>query len=316
MRQSVVNHSAVVVLSLLLIGPLRADHTEKAADDADKEGTKEVNGNIEVRFTDGSILKLKLRDDKISFNTPYGRLQIPVADIQHLDFATRLPEETARRIEAAIGNLAHPQFKQREDASTELTNFKERAYPALQEAAKSKDPEVVRRAELLLERLRETVPEDRLEVRKYDVIQTPHSKIAGRIENGVLKAETSQFGEVSLKLHLIRSLRATNFEPDQEVVNAMPDPGNLAQFLNQQGKTLVFKVTGIVGGGVWGTDVYTADSSLAAAAVHAGVLKAGQTGFVRVRIAVPPPPNYQGSTRNGVTSNNYQAYLGAYRIIK
>jgi hypothetical protein len=309
-------HIVVVVLLLLFWSarPGLADHGEKV-DDADKDPAKEVGG-IEVRFTDGSVLKLKLRDDRIAFNTPYGRLQIPVGEVQQIEFATRLPEEMARRIEAAVGNLAHPQFKQREEASAALEKYKERAYPALLEAAKSKDPEVVRRAEQLLEKLRESVPEDRLEIRKYDVIHTPQSKIAGHIENGVLKAETSQFGEVSLKLHLIRSLRAQSFEPEQEVMNAMADPGNLNNFLNQPGKTLAFKVTGALGGGVWGTDIYTADSSLAAAAVHAGVLKAGQAGIVKVRIVAPPPPAYQGSTRNGVTSNNYQAYLGAYRIIK
>ena len=41
--------------------------------------------------------------------------------------------------------------------------------------------------------------------------------------------------------------------------------------------TLVCEVTGSSQGTVWGTDLYTDDSSIPAAAVHAGVLKDGET---------------------------------------
>ena len=44
---------------------------------------------------------------------------------------------------------------------------------------------------------------------------------------------------------------------------------------------------------MWGTDVYTADASLAAAAVHAGVLKVGQTGIVKVT-TIPQQPSFEG----------------------
>src|SRR5262249_8492740 len=65
---------------------------------------------------------------------------------------------------------------------------------------------------------------------------------------------------------------------------------------------------------VYGTDVYTSDSNLATAAVHAGRLAPGQTGEVRVRI-VPVLPSYQGSTRNGVTTKAWaNSWTGAYRI--
>ena len=52
---------------------------------------------------------------------------------------------------------------------------------------------------------------------------------------------------------------------------------------------------------MWGTDVYTSDSTLATAAVHAGVLQPGQTGVVKVTI-LPGQAAYQGSTRNSVRS--------------
>jgi hypothetical protein len=58
------------------------------------------------------------------------------------------------------------------------------------------------------------------------------------------------------------------------------------------------------------------DSYLPAAAIHAGVLKPGETGVVKFKI-VPSPQAYQGSTQNGVTSGNYPFYQGgAYEILK
>ena len=80
------------------------------------------------------------------------------------------------------------------------------------------------------------------------------------------------------------------------------------------GQTLTFRVTGHVGSTLWGTDMYTLDSGLATAAVHAGVLKVGETGNVRVQI-LGPQGAFLGSTRHGLTSSDYGGYPGAYRIL-
>ena len=70
-------------------------------------------------------------------------------------------------------------------------------------------------------------------------------------------------------------------------------------------------------GGVWGTDIYTSDSIIARAAVHAGVLSANETKLVYIEILSPIAP-YTGSTRNGITSvefsNGALAYY-SYRFI-
>ena len=65
---------------------------------------------------------------------------------------------------------------------------------------------------------------------------------------------------------------------------------------------------------VRGTDTYTVESPLAVAAVHAGVLKAGQTGVVKVKM-MGPQAAFQGSTRNGVTTNGFGPYVG-YTVSK
>jgi hypothetical protein len=95
--------------------------------------------------------------------------------------------------------------------------------------------------------------------------------------------------------------------------DAAPNPGTLTNLANQVGKTFRFEVTGSTNGSVWGTGVYTADSSLATAAVHAGVLRPGETKVIRVRI-VAGRSRYIGSTRNGVSSGSWASYPGAYTI--
>ena len=57
---------------------------------------------------------------------------------------------------------------------------------------------------------------------------------------------------------------------------------------------------------LWGTDVYTDDSKLCHAALHAGAIS-GAGGVIRVRRA-PGQSSYAGSTRNGVTSRNFGAW--------
>lgn len=64
---------------------------------------------------------------------------------------------------------------------------------------------------------------------------------------------------------------------------------------------------------VWGTDVYTGDSSFCTAAVHAGVITLAAGGPVRVT-GVPGLPSYVGSTHNGVTSEDWPTYPNAFRV--
>jgi hypothetical protein len=98
-------------------------------------------------------------------------------------------------------------------------------------------------------------------------------------------------------------------------VEAEPDPGTLNAYRAKTGKTFYFQVTGTTTGTVWGTEVFTDDSNLAAAAVHAGVLRAGQKGFVKVTI-LKGRASYPGSTQNGVTSERWEAWTASYRVEK
>ena len=100
----------------------------------------------------------------------------------------------------------------------------------------------------------------------------------------------------------------------EPIGDVQPAPNNLEAYSGRVGESFLFSVTGSTTGPLWGTDVYTTDSSPAKAAVHAGVLRAGEAGVVRVTI-VERLPSYRGSTRNGVTSSPWHdPWHGAYRI--
>lgn len=94
---------------------------------------------------------------------------------------------------------------------------------------------------------------------------------------------------------------------------ALPDPGTLTTYRDKVGQKFTFLVTGVSAGSVWGSDIYTDDSLLAAAAVHGGALRDGESAAVGVTI-LPGYSEYAGSVRNGVTSNSYAAWQGSYRV--
>jgi hypothetical protein len=274
---------------------------------------------VEIRFAEGGTMKVLLRDERIELETPYGRLMIPIAEIHRIDFGLRMSDEIRKKLDTAIADLGNTDYDRRQAASTDLLAMREKAFPALVKAAKGKDQEVVRRAEQIIENLRETVSEEDLEIPAEDIVHTATSKIAGQIKLSALKIGTRPFGEQQVKLtdiRVLRSLAVPNEEP-QVAGAALPDPGNMHAYANQIGKTLSFRVTGPPPGiaaqmGVFGTDVYTTDSSLAGAAVHAGAIQPGKTGIVRVTI-VGQHAGFQPSIRNGVTSAPWGTWTG-FRI--
>lgn len=277
--------------------------------------------DVEVKYIDESGMKLKLLDDKLEMSTKYGVLHIPVADVRKIDFASRVPPDVAEKVMLAIAKLNHPDFKVREAATAELKGYRERAYPLVLKAIKHDDPEIGRRADEVAKFIQNKVPAALLEARDSDVVHTDDSKITGRLTAEVLRVGTFQFGEQSLKLADLRSLRAGAQAASEEVAAAAQAPGNMSAYQQQFGKELTFAVTGFTptpgaNPSVWGTDQYTLDSNLAAAVVHAGLAKPGETVVVKVRV-VQSPPQFVSSFRNNVNSTAYGNYpAGAYEFVR
>jgi hypothetical protein len=90
-------------------------------------------------------------------------------------------------------------------------------------------------------------------------------------------------------------------------------PSSMHGMCDRIGATYYFKVTGVTEGQIWGTDVYTRDSTIGAAAVHLGLLKPGETQVLRLTV-VPAQEAYPGSTRNGVTTSDYLSFPECWRL--
>jgi hypothetical protein len=81
------------------------------------------------------------------------------------------------------------------------------------------------------------------------------------------------------------------------------------------GKIYRITITGTTGGGIWGTDIYTSDSHIAGAAVHAGVIADGQTKEVYIKV-LEGRVGYIGSTRNGVSTGAWDSPWGlSYQFV-
>jgi beta-lactamase regulating signal transducer with metallopeptidase domain len=126
----------------------------------------------------------------------------------------------------------------------------------------------------------------------------------GSTHNGVASRDWSNSGNY-VTISIERASQPLPGLTTRSPQAAVAVPATMAEFAPFIGHTYTFNVTGDSTGLVWGTDLYTNDSSLAAAAVHAGVLQPGETALVKVTI-LPGVPQYHGSTRNGVTSRDWE----------
>lgn len=151
------------------------------------------------------------------------------------------------------------------------------------------------------------------------LIVPPQANYAGSTANGITSSDYGQYAGAYAVSNVAGTVALTAY-PGM-LSNPLPNPGGLTAYRGRNLAAQHFNVTGSLSGGVWGTGIYTDDSNLAAAAVHAGVLEAGQQGVVKVIIrpgltSSPTQGNaYVGSTAHGITSNNYGTYAGSFSVV-
>lgn len=171
----------------------------------------------EVRFADGSVVRVQLLEGHLPVQTRYGKLTIPVQEIRRIDFGLHLSEAASQRIAAAIKLLGSDGYRQREQAVQQLAREGLAALPALLQAAKSTDLEVARRAEQAAEQIRAKLPAEAQHLRSEDLIETTQFPISGQILSPTLKVRSPYFGEVELRLSELRQLRLKGAPGDCEI---------------------------------------------------------------------------------------------------
>src|SRR4051812_8621325 len=85
----------LVCAAVFALAPLGAQGQDKKPPEADKPAA----GAVEVRFADGTALKMTLTDAKIDITTPYGKLSVPVTDIHTMELSTRVSDDDRKAIE-------------------------------------------------------------------------------------------------------------------------------------------------------------------------------------------------------------------------
>jgi hypothetical protein len=78
------------------------------------------------------------------------------------------------------------------------------------------------------------------------------------------------------------------------------------------GATVTATCPAACSGAVWGTDIYTDDSSVCTAAVHAGAISA-EGGIVDITI-LEGQESYAGSEQNGVTSSEWGSWERSFSV--
>ena len=160
----------------------------------------------EVRFGDGSVVRMTLLQETVEVQTKYGKLAIPLSDIRRVEFGLHVPPEVNQQIASSIKRLASEVYKERDGATTELVQVGHFAFPSLQKASKSSDQEVSYRAVSLIKQITERTSPELLKLREEDVIHTAEFTVIGKITAQTLKAHSPHFGEVALKLSELRTM--------------------------------------------------------------------------------------------------------------
>jgi hypothetical protein len=184
-------------------------------------------------FHDGTTIRKAVLQDGVEITTKYGKLAVPVGDVRRIEFGPHVSDDTAKKIDDLIKQLGSDQFPQREAASKELIALGVPALRPLEAAAKSADKEVATRAKAALERIRETVPEERLKAKPDDVIHTRDGGVlVGRITNSSFRAQTENFGELTFKLANLRSIRSVAKSEAEVTVEAAQFHANSEKWLD------------------------------------------------------------------------------------
>lgn len=191
---------SLLLASVLVVSSADVAWAQSSASDKDPRAA-------EVRFGDGSVVRMSLLQESIEVQTKYGKLVVPTSEVRRIDMGRHVPVGLDRSIDDSIRLLSSDAFKQREDATKTLLQAGHWAMPALQKASASPEIELAKRAQFLAQKISEKAAPEALRIRVEDVIQTTEFPIVGRIVSTSFKAHSPLFGEQALRLSDVRSIQ-------------------------------------------------------------------------------------------------------------
>jgi hypothetical protein len=186
----------------------------------------------EVRFTDDSIVRMLILQDRLEVDTKYGKLSIPVADILKVDFGIHVSEDQQKKIAQAIEELGSENYKTRELAVKNLVGWGPYAYPQVYKACKSDQPEVKKRAQMAMDKLKAKHPARNLRLREEDIIVTQNFTVVGKITTLTIKAKAENFGELELQLAKLRGIRSLTGSAEVDLTLDATKYANVGQWMD------------------------------------------------------------------------------------
>jgi ElaB/YqjD/DUF883 family membrane-anchored ribosome-binding protein len=193
----------------------------------------------------------------------------------------------------------------------ELIDQVEREVAELRQQADDEVSSIRTRMEQAIEEIQERADQAMTTVRER-TDQAARQRLGALVERlKPLQTAYTRAGQLDEAL----AIRARIRQVRVSLMNVRPDPGTLMEFETQDaGRSILFEVTGNTTGAVWGTDVYTSDSTLATAAVHMGILAPGERGIVRATIVDGANVEWEGSDRNGVWSESFGPHPVGFQL--
>jgi hypothetical protein len=132
------------------------------------------------------------------------------------------------------------------------------------------------------------------------------------IQATVLMAEESDIPTIIADMDRIAA-EATRFNRNSSNERIEAECTTTISFAESESATFICPAGCTDGSAVWGTGVYTGDSAICAAAVHAGIISAADGGEVLASYA-PGQDSYLGSTQNDVTTNDYGSWGNSFTL--
>src|SRR5262245_31111315 len=183
-----------------------------------KKDAKSPTNEVEVKFGDGSAVRMVILQENIDIVTKFGKLSVPMTEVRKIDLGIHLADGVADQIQGLMKKLSSDVFKERDEAVNQLVELGPAAYPTLHAASKSKDPEVNQRVQMALKRVKAKYPPESLRLTVHDRIVTNDFPLVGRIVSPTIKAKTPIFGALDLKLNELRTILWMGGNTDVEVM--------------------------------------------------------------------------------------------------
>jgi hypothetical protein len=224
-----------------------------------------------------------------------------------------LSDADRKKVADAVADVVGGTGRTREAAKDTLVDLGLGAYPAVARSLKVAPREALPHLILVRDKLKALIGEDDDEPIDRDVVVTTDgSRLVGTLTPEAVRVKLGgEEKKLGWKEVRVMAFGPIEVEEKLEVVQLVGGVHGLMQTHFE--KWVGVQVTGVGSGSVWGSGPYTTDSTLGAAAVHAGVLKEGETAVIKIRVKADAG-GYTGSTQNGVSTRDWGPYQGCYEL--